>query len=117
MKLTLGLVVVLVMLTTAAWGQTQDRPGPDAFRVTWKSRPSGTPMIEGAVYNTSAYRVTAVRLRVEGFNDASNAVGEIFAWAIGDIPPSGQTSFVAESVPGAVTYRITVVSYDVVARP
>jgi len=117
MKLTLGFVVVLVVLTTAAWGQTQDRPGTEAFRVTWKSRPSGTPMIEGEVYNTSTYRVTAVRLRVEGFNDARTTVGETFTWAIGDIPPSGETSFVSESVPGAVTYRITVVSYDVVSRP
>ena len=117
MKLTVGLVVVLVMLTTAAWGQGQDGPGSDAFRVTWKSRPSGTPMIEGEVYNTSAYRVTAVRLRVEGFNDARSTVGETFTWAIGDIPPSGETSFVSESVPGAVTYRITVVSYDIVSRP
>jgi len=36
-------------------------------------------------------------------------------WALGDIGPNGETSVVAETIPGAVTYRITVVSFDLVS--
>jgi len=44
-------------------------------------------------------------------------VGRTFTWALGDIAAGGDSSFVTEAVPGAVTYRITVVSYDVVSGP
>jgi hypothetical protein len=37
------------------------------------------------------------------------------AWALGDIAPGGESSFVAESVPGSVSNRITVVSFAVVS--
>jgi hypothetical protein len=36
-------------------------------------------------------------------------------WALGDIDPGSESSFVAEAMPGAVTYRITVISFDIVS--
>jgi len=38
-------------------------------------------------------------------------------WAIGDIDPGGETSFVFDALPDAVSYQIAVVSYDVVSGP
>ena len=40
-----------------------------------------------------------------------------FTWTIGDIVPGGQTSFVFEAMPEAVSYRFAVVSYNVVSGP
>jgi hypothetical protein len=36
-------------------------------------------------------------------------------WALGDIDPGGESSFVTEAMPGAVTYRITVIAFDIVS--
>jgi hypothetical protein len=86
------------------------------FRVTWAPRTNVLPSsIEGHVYNDSLLRVTDVQLHVEGLDSESRPVGRRFAWAIGDIVPGGETSFVVESIPGATSYRITVYAYDVVS--
>jgi len=88
------------------------------FRVSWEPEPEGatpTPRIEAVVHNDSRYRVTDVQLRVEGLNADNHEVGQRVVWALGDIAPSGETSVVAESIPGAVNYRITVVSFDLVS--
>ena len=56
-----------------------------------------------------------VRLQVEGLDADRHSIGRTLVWAFGDIAPGGETSFVAEPMPGAVNYRITVVSYDLVS--
>jgi hypothetical protein len=71
--------------------------------------------IKGSVFNDSPYRVTDVRLQVVGLDPDRQPIGQTLAWALGDIAPGGETSFFAEPVPGAVSYRITVVSYDLVS--
>jgi hypothetical protein len=115
--LTFGLG--LVLLTTTAWGQTGqtgDQAAQPWFRVSWApSTDDVVSSIKGSVFNDSPYRVTDVRLQVEGLDADRRPVGQTRAWAIGDIAPGGETSFVAEPVPGAVSYRITVVSYDLVS--
>ena len=106
----------LVLMAAAAWGQNRDRVPNDLFHVTWAPRALGVaPTIEGHVHNDSTLRVTDVRLQVEGLDADSRPVGQRFAWALGDIVPGGETSFVIETIPGAVNYRITVISYDVVS--
>jgi hypothetical protein len=75
------------------------------------------PTIKGNVFNDSPYRVTDVRLQIDGLDADRRLVGRRLAWAFGDIVPGGETSFVAEPLPGAVDYRITVVSYDLVSQP
>jgi hypothetical protein len=74
-----------------------------------------TSRIEGRVHNDTGFRVTDVRLQVEGLDADRHPVGRTFAWALGDIAPGGATSFVAERMPAAVTYRIVVYSFDVVS--
>jgi len=111
MKLALAFGLAVVLLTPAAWGQNHEQ-----FRVSWAPRPHALPSsIEGQVHNDSSFRVTDVRLQVEGLDGNSRPVGQAFAWAIGDIVPGGETSFVVETIPGAVTYRIHVHSFDVVS--
>jgi hypothetical protein len=110
--LTAGLA--LALLATTAWAQAAERT--PQFRVTWAPPADGLPTtIKGTVFNDSPYRVTDVRLRVEGLDADHHSVGRRLAWAIGDIGPRGETFFVAEPLPGAVSYEITVVSYDLVS--
>jgi hypothetical protein len=114
--LTFGLVLTLV--ATAAWGQTTT-PGDEGaqrwFRVSWAPPADGAGTIKGSVFNDSQYRVTDVRLQIEGLDADHHLVGRRLAWAIGDIPAAGETFFVVEPLPGAVDYRITIVSWDLVS--
>jgi hypothetical protein len=110
--------LTLMLAATVAWGQEQRPPETDAFRVSWQSeRDPVASRIEGIVHNESVLRVTDVRVRIEGVDAASQPVGLAFAWAVGDIEPGGDTSFVFDAIPNAVNYRFAVVSYDVVSRP
>ncbi len=49
---------------------------------------------------------------VEGLDAGQRTIGERYVWVLGSIPPSNRIYFVAESVPGAASYRISVSSYD-----
>jgi hypothetical protein len=73
--------------------------------------------IEGRVRNGSRFRVTDVRLQVEGLDADGQPVGRMFVWAFGDIRPGGETSFVVDGMRGAATYRIAVDSFDIVSGP
>jgi hypothetical protein len=112
--LALGVVLVLVVLASPARGQNWDR----WFRVSWGPQANGktpTARIEASVHNDSPYRVTDVELAVEGLSADQQSVGQRFVWALGDIDPGSESSFVTEAMPGAVTYRITVISFDIVS--
>ena len=118
MRISLALAQLFVLLTTAASGQSHGESPNGWFRVSWAPQLNGatpTPRIEAYVHNDSPYRVTDVRLQVEGLDADNHPVGQRGAWALGDIVPGGDTSFVVESMPGAVTYRITVISFDIVS--
>ena len=104
-RIPCALGFVLILLTTSAWGQSYD----GWFRVSWAPEPEGAtriPRIEATVHNDSRYRVTDVQLRVDGLSADNRQVGQRVVWALGDI---------AETIPGAVNYRITVVSFDLVS--
>ncbi len=115
----LAFALGLALLTMPAWGQagqTGEQAAQRWFRVSWAPPTEGVvSSIKGSVFNDSPYRVTDVRLQVEGLDPDRQPVGRTLVWAFGDIAPGGETSFVAEPVPGAVSYRITVVSYDLVS--
>jgi hypothetical protein len=108
--------LVLLVTTTGQAGQTDDGGAQRWFRVTWTPPTEGVvSLIKGSVFNDSPYRMTDVCLQVEGQDANRQVVGRRLVWAFGDIAPEGEASFVAEPVPGAVSYRITVVSYDLVS--
>ena len=100
----LGFAAALMLVATVASAQDQRPPAPGPFRVTWQQETDPvTRRIEGHVHNDSRFRVTDVRLQVEGLDAGSRSVGRTYAWALGDIAPGEDTSFVTEAVPGAVT--------------
>jgi hypothetical protein len=107
----------VVLSPPAVHAQRFTDPSPSAFRVTWERRAYGVmPAVEGRVENDSTFRVTAVRLRVEGLDDGGQAVGETSTWVFGSIPAHGQGYFVVPVIPGAKTYRISVSGFDRVIR-
>jgi hypothetical protein len=112
-----GVLCVLGVLSSAAWAQDFGRSSADWFHVSWEPRAYGTtPSIEGYVHNATLYRVSNVRLRIEGLDAEHRLVGQVFVWTFGDIGPGDRAYFVATVVRGATTYRITVASFDVVSR-
>ena len=114
MRILLALALVVVLSTHAAWGQDP----ASWFRVRWEPQAEGatpTPRIEAYVHNDSPYRVTDVRLQVEGVGPNESSVGQRAVWALGDIEPGGETSLVTEAIPGAVSYRFSVIEFDVVS--
>lgn len=66
---------------------------------------------EASVRNDLPYRVTDVQLEVEGLSADEHSVGRRVVWALGDIEPGGESSFVTEAMPGAVTYR-SITAFD-----
>ena len=114
----LGFGLALMLVATVAWGQDQQPAATDAFRVSWQRETDPVARrIEGRVHNDSPFRVTDLRLEVQDLDADGRLVGRTFTRTIGDIVPGGQTSFVFEAMPEAVSYRFAVVSYDVVSGP
>jgi len=112
-----ALALALMLPTPAVWGQHGGQPANGSFRVSWElATDRMTPRIEGRVHNDSRYRVTDVRLQVEGLNADGQPVGRTFAWALGDIRPGDETSFVVACMRDAVTHRIKVNSFDLVSE-
>jgi hypothetical protein len=116
----LAVALGLAMPAIPAWGQAGQAGEQSAqtgwFRVSWAPPTEGVvSTIKGSVFNDSLYRVTDVHLQVEGLGPGGQPVGRALVWAFGDIAPGGETAFVAEPLAGAVSYRITVVSFDLVS--
>ena len=121
--LATGTVAMVLALVSALFpagdgaAQGNTAPAADALRVTWQPRAySVVPAIEGYVENATPFRVTSVRLRVEGFDASAEPVGETSTWVFGSIPPRGRGHFVVPPVPRAATHRITVSGFDRVSR-
>jgi len=111
--LTLALVIALA--PNAGWGEDHGDSRSNWFRVSWQ--PGVLPStIEGHVDNTSPFRAIDVRLQIEGVDAANHRMGERLVWADDDVAPGGTTSYFAQTIPGAVDYRITVVSFELIAE-
>jgi len=109
-------LALLTVLPATRAAHSQARGAAGWFRVSWALSPDGVgSRISGDVFNDSPYRVTNVRLEIEGLNGDSGSVGRASAWVFGDIRPGGRTFFAAEPIPGSISYRVTVVSWDVVS--
>ena len=110
--------IALILVATVASAQPVPSLAADAFHVTLHVEPDSVARrIEGLVHNSSAFRVTDVRLEVRGLDAQGRAVGRTFAWAIGDIVPGGDSWFVFDAMPSAVRYDTAVISYDLVSGP
>jgi hypothetical protein len=112
----LGLGAVLMLVASVASAQDHVPAMSQTFRVSLDGEQHPVAgRIAGQVHNDSSVRVTDVRLEILGFDINRHAVGSRLAWAFGDIVPGGETSFAFEPMPDASSYRIRVISYDVVS--
>jgi hypothetical protein len=112
--LVLGLVALVVGGLAHAQGSG---PAPSAFRVEWEKRTGfWRPAIEGYVYNESEYRVGNVRLRIAVLDGGGTQVTEKTGWVYGAIDARGRGHFVLPLPEAGQTYRITVESFDLLAR-
>jgi hypothetical protein len=111
-------VIVLTLMALATDGLAQGATAAgETLRVTWQRREFGVlPAIEGQVQNDSRFWVSAVRLRVEGFDGSGQSVGQTSTWTFGNIAPGGRGYFVVPSLAGATTYRITVSAFERISR-
>jgi hypothetical protein len=110
--------VALLVLLLAGGAQAQTVGGGAVFRVEWARRtePWLKPGVEGYVYNDSVYRVGNVRLRVEVLDGSQQFLAERFAWVYGNIDAGGRTHFILPPPEPGQSYRITIVSYDLISR-
>jgi hypothetical protein len=92
-------------------------PPLSAFRVEWERRTGfWRPAIEGYVYNESEYRVGNVRLRITVVDESGNALGEKTGWVYGAIDARGRGHFILPLPEAGRNYRISVESFDLLAR-
>ena len=78
-RISLALGLVVVLMTTAASAQSRNEWRDGWFQVSWAPQVNGatpTPRIEASVHNNSPYRVTDVRLRVQGLDADNHVVGQ-----------------------------------------
>ena len=118
MKATVVLLAGLIALLVTGFADAQGvRPQTTSFRVEWERRTGfWLPAVEGYVYNDSEYRVGNVRLQVEIVDGAGHRLGGKTVWVPGAIDARGRGYFVLAAPDPGQTYRITVDSFDLLAR-
>lgn len=116
-------VVALLCAAAVTFGATSvasaQRVDPQSFQVEWKKRtdPHLRPGLEGWVSNSSNYRVGSMLLKVETLDGANQVTAERSVWVYGHVPAGGRAFFVVPLRPDDMeTYRISVTSYDLIAR-
>lgn len=117
-SLVVGLLVAGLLGPTVAKGESAaTETARSAFRVELEE--GGNPhrglAVEGYVYNGLPWRITNVRLRVEGMDSAGRVTGESFGWVLGDVAAGGRGSFYVPISSPATAYRATVQSFDKVS--
>jgi hypothetical protein len=60
-------------------------------------------------------RLTNVRLGVDVLGTDGTAVAHAFGWVIGDVTPGGRGYFVVPVPTPGTTYRVSVLSFDIVS--
>ena len=115
-SLTVAVALIVAVSTTPAWAQNFGGSPAPWFHVTWNNRGYGSvPTIEGYVQNASPFRVTNVRLQIDGLDGGGRPVAQAFGWTFGDIAPGDRGYFTAPAIPGATAYQISVASFDVIS--
>jgi hypothetical protein len=71
--------------------------------------------VEGFVYNGLPWRITNVRLQVEGIDADGTVTVSASGWVMGDVKAGGRGYFYVPVSAAARTYRATVQSFDKVA--
>ncbi len=103
-----GAGVALVQTPTAA-AQT-----PFRFELAQADGPRGLG-VAGYVYNGLPWRITNVRLRVDGVDANGTVTASVSGWGMGDVEAGGRGYFYVPVSSAATTYRATVQSFDKIA--
>jgi len=114
------LLLFAMMITTIAGAgvalvtPTVDAQTPFRFELAQADGPRGLG-VEGYVYNGLPWRITNVRLRVDGVDANGTVTASVSGWVMGDVEAGGHGYFYVPVSSAAKTYRATVQSFDKVA--
>ena len=110
------LVLTMVLAGTSSYAQS-DRPTADSFRLEWSRRPGWMrPGTDGFLYNDSRWRVTNVRVQARALDGSGRLVRETVVSVFGNSVPGVRTFFALPALGEGETYRLEVVSFDLIAR-
>ena len=109
-------VVLLVPLFLATAVAARPLYAPESlerwFHLEWDLRPdTSSPTLEGYVYNKTDYQAERMQLSIEQLDAAGTVVGRTTTWVLGNLPPGDRAYFRAR-VPEAVSYRVTVLTFN-----
>ena len=115
------LLLFAMMITTIAGAgvalvqtPTADAQTPFRFELAQADGPRGLG-VEGYVYNGLPWRITNVRLRVDGVDANGTVTASVSGWVMGDVEAGGHGYFYVPVSSPATTYRATVQSFDKIA--
>jgi hypothetical protein len=81
-------------------------------RLEWDVRPDTSGLtLEGYVYNQTDIQAERMQLGIEQLDAAGGVVGRTTAWVFGNLPP-GHRAYFRTRVPQAVSYRVTVLTFN-----
>ena len=123
-NITLVFIVVVAGILAAGVAKAQtaatNAPGQFRFDLEESDTPRGKA-VEGYIYNSSPWRITNVRLRVESVDGDGKVTNESSGWVVGDVKAGGRGYFYVPIPAHAASYRASVQSFDKVglegARP
>jgi hypothetical protein len=109
------LLLAMTLMTIAGAGvakaETATADAPFRFELAPADGHRGLG-VEGYVYNGLPWRITNVRLRVEGVDANGTVTASTSGWVIGDVKAGGRGYFYVSVSSPAKSYRATVQSFD-----
>ncbi len=84
------------------------------FKLDWEqAQRAGRTVVIGRFMNDSGATAKDIRLRVEGLDQTGRVVSTTTGYVAGQITPGTRTFFEVPVPPGASSYRVSVLSFDV----
>ena len=112
-----GIAVTMLMAVVVAHAQAPSHGEPEALRFEFAPTQSVRGRgVAGWAYNDSAWRLTNVRLRVESIDAGGAVQASASGWVQGDLRAGDRAYFYVAVPSHAPTYRVSVESFDRVAR-
>src|SRR5262249_29145793 len=111
--LMVAVVVAGIMPASFAKAQTTATESQGEFRFDLEEADSHRGKgVEGYVYNSSPWRITNVRLRVQSVDGDGKVTNESSGWVVGDVKAGGRGYFYVPIPAHAASYRASVQSFD-----
>jgi len=116
-RAALLLAVTALLFGASAYAQGLPRPSPESFRIEWSRRPAWMrPGVDGYLHNESRWRVTNIRVRAQVVDGSGTAIRESAVSVFGNAVPGTRTFFTLPPIADGESYRLTVVSFDLVSQ-